>query len=116
MSDLVAGALLLVGAVLSLTAGIGLLRFPTLLSRLHLGAKPQVIGMVLTLVAVGLRTDAPLDIGILALTGLFQLVTGPVAAHMIGRGAYRSGLVRRDLLLTDELADDLADDRGQESS
>lgn len=42
----------------------------------------------------------------LVLVGVFQLFTAPVAAHMVGRAAYRAGLFRRDLLLTDELAAD----------
>ncbi|MCG5215787.1 monovalent cation/H(+) antiporter subunit G [Streptosporangium soli] len=109
MSDVVVGTLLMVGGVFSLTAGIGLLRFPDLLSRLHTGAKPQLIGLVATLVAIGVSTGAALDYGILALIAIFQIMTAPVAAHMVGRAAYRAGKVREDLLITDELSRDLAD-------
>ena len=38
--DTTALALLVVGALLSLTAAIGLLRFPDVLARLHAGTKP----------------------------------------------------------------------------
>jgi multicomponent Na+:H+ antiporter subunit G len=112
VTDFVAGALLLAGALFSLTAGIGLVRFPDLLSRLHTGAKPQVLGLLATLIAIGLSTVATIDFGILALIGIFQVMTAPVAAHMIARAAYRAGRVREDLLLTDELNRDLSGTEG----
>ena len=108
MSDLVVAVLLLVGAVFSVTAGIGLLHFPDLLSRLHTGTKPQLVGLLMVLVAVGLRIGTPFDIGILVLIGAFQLMTAPVSAHMVGRAAYRAAKVHHDLLLTDELGRDLS--------
>ena len=42
-------------------------------------------------------------VGMLVLVAAMQLLTTPVAAHMVGRAAYRTGQVREDLLLTDEL-------------
>ncbi|MDF5756025.1 monovalent cation/H(+) antiporter subunit G [Spongiactinospora sp. TRM90649] len=106
--DVLAALFLLIGAIFSLTAGIGLLRFPDLLSRLHTGAKPQVIGLIATLVAIGLSTRTPSDIGILVLVAIFQLMTAPVAAHIVGRAGYRSGRIREDLLVVDELSRDLS--------
>jgi multicomponent Na+:H+ antiporter subunit G len=38
---------------------------------------------------------------------LFQMLTAPVAAHMVGRAGYRTGKVRGDLLVVDELTADL---------
>ncbi|SDQ61607.1 monovalent cation/H(+) antiporter subunit G [Thermostaphylospora chromogena] len=108
MSDIAVAALLLSAAVLSLTAGIGLLHFPDLLSRLHTATKPQVVGLLAMLVAVGLRVEAPFAVGILVLTGLFQLITAPVAAHMTGRAAYRSKRIETGRLSRDDLAHDLS--------
>ena len=49
----------------------------------------------------------------LVLVAAMQLLTTPVAAHMVGRAAYRTGQVREDLLLTDELTTALdPDDTG----
>ncbi|MEU8659023.1 monovalent cation/H(+) antiporter subunit G [Actinoplanes philippinensis] len=104
--DAVAGVCLLGGALLSLAAGVGLLRFPDLLSRMHAATKPQVLGLLLILAGTAIRLGTAVDITTLVLVGAFQLVTAPVAAHMVGRTAYRAGLFRRDLLLTDELAPD----------
>ena len=101
--DVIAGACLLSGAVLSLAAGLGLLRFPDLLARMHSATKPQVLGLLLILTGTALRLGNVVDITTLALVGAFQLAVAPVAAHMVGRAAYRTGQFRRDLLITDEL-------------
>nr|WP_221441644.1 monovalent cation/H(+) antiporter subunit G [Jiangella mangrovi] len=97
------GACLLAGCALSLIAAIGLIRFPDLFSRMHAGTKPQVLGLLLILVGVGLRLRDWTDVGMLLAVAMFQLLTAPVAAHMIGRAAYRRGAVRQDTLLVDEL-------------
>ncbi|GAA1595380.1 monovalent cation/H(+) antiporter subunit G [Actinoplanes couchii] len=102
--DAVAGICLIGGALLSLAAGVGLLRFPDLLSRMHAATKTQVLGLLLILAGTAIRLGTVVDITTLVLVGVFQLVTAPVAAHMVGRTAYRAGLFRRDLLITDELA------------
>jgi multicomponent Na+:H+ antiporter subunit G len=104
VADILAGTCLISGALLSLAAGVGLLRFPDLLSRMHAATKPQVLGLLLILAGAALRLQNTIDITTLVLIGVFQLVTAPVAAHMIGRAVYRSGQVRADLLVIDELA------------
>jgi multicomponent Na+:H+ antiporter subunit G len=109
-TDILAGACLLCGALLSLAAGLGLLRFPDLLSRMHAATKPQVLGLLLILTGTGLRLGTVVDITTLVLVGAFQLATAPVAAHMVGRAAYRAGQFRGDLLVTDELATARKDD------
>jgi multicomponent Na+:H+ antiporter subunit G len=102
--DVLAAFCLISGALLCLAAGIALVRFPDLLSRMHATAKPQVLGLLLVLIGCGLRLRTGVDITTLILVAVFQLVTAPVAAHMVGRAAYRDGQVRSDLLLVDELA------------
>ena len=113
--DVLASALLLAGAALALAAGIGLLRFPDVLSRMHAATKPQVLGLLLILAGAGIRLYGSVDSWMLLLVGAFQLVTAPVAAHLIGRAAYRTRHIRRGahLLLVDELARDIeaGDDR-----
>lgn len=105
LADLAAGVLFLLGALLSLVAAIGLLRFPDVLTRMHSAAKPQVLGLILITVGVGLRLRDASTVALLALVVLFQLLTAPVASHMIGRAAVRGGRVRTDLLEVDELSD-----------
>jgi multicomponent Na+:H+ antiporter subunit G len=111
VADVLAAVCLLSGALLSLAAGIGLLRFPDLLSRMHAATKPQVLGLLLILAGAALRLQNTVDVTTLVLVGVFQLATAPVAAHMVGRAVYRSGQVRKDLLVVDELAEDRAEDQ-----
>jgi len=110
VADVLAGACLVSGALLSLAAGVGLLRFPDLISRMHAATKPQVLGLLLILAGTALRLRNTIDITTLILVGIFQLATAPVAAHMVGRAVYRSGQVRKNLLVVDELAESRAND------
>jgi multicomponent Na+:H+ antiporter subunit G len=102
LADVVAYACLLAGAVLCLTAGLGLVRFPDVLSRMHAGTKPQVLGVLLVMVGAAIRLDGWANAWMLLLVAAFQLLTAPVSAHLISRVAYRRRHVRRDLLLVDE--------------
>ena len=111
LADVVASACLIAGALLSLAAGVGLLRFPDLLARMHSATKPQVLGLLLILTGTALRLQNTIDVTTLVLVGLFQLATAPVSAHMVGRAVYRAGLIRPDTLVVDELADSGAEDR-----
>ncbi|WP_036377850.1 monovalent cation/H(+) antiporter subunit G [Micromonospora sp. ATCC 39149] len=105
VADWLGAGCLVAGALLSLAAGIGVLRFPDVLDRMHAATKPQVLGVMLLLAGVGLRLRTSEDLGMIALVAVFQLATAPVAAQMVGRAAYRSGGVNRSLLDADELAD-----------
>jgi multicomponent Na+:H+ antiporter subunit G len=102
--DVAAAGCLIAGAVLSLAAGVALVRFPDLLSRMHAATKPQVLGLLLVLLGCALRLRTGVDITTLLLVGVFQLTTAPVAAHMVGRAAYRGRGANHRLLVVDELA------------
>ncbi|WP_245861794.1 monovalent cation/H(+) antiporter subunit G [Compostimonas suwonensis] len=102
--DYVTAALVLLAAFLCFAAGVGLLRLPDVLSRLHAATKPQILGLMAIVVDVAFSNP---DVGTITLAIailLFQGLTAPVSAHMVGRAAYRTDHVRRDLLLRDELA------------
>ena len=101
--DVVAVVLLLAGSFLCLTAGLGLVRFPDVLTRMHSGTKPQVLGVLLIMAGGVIRLQGWSATWMLLLVAAFQLVTAPVSAHMVSRVAYRRRHVRRDLLLVDEL-------------
>lgn len=104
IGEVVASVALLLGCLLTLLASIGLLRLSDVLARMHTTAKPQVLGVLLSLVAVGLMLQRGTDIATLVAIGAFQLLTVPVAAHMVGRAAYRTGQVDRSVLAHDDLA------------
>lgn len=94
IADAVATAALFLGAVMTLTTAIGLLRLRDLFSRQHAAAKPQALGVLLIMLGVGLSLRQSSASVMLLLAAGFQLLTIPVAAHMITRAAYR-GYVRR---------------------
>ena len=102
---------LLVGALLTFIAGIGMVRFPDLLSRMHAASKPQVLGLIFVLIGLGLELLSVetnvFSVGSLILVALFQIVTIPVAGHIAARVGYRTDLIRRDLLSVDELAEQI---------
>lgn len=101
-ADAAAAICMLLGALLCLLAGIGLLRLPDVLSRMHASTKPQTFGLLLVLLGAALRLRSGVDVGTLALVGLFQILTVPVAAHMVGRAAYRAGKLDQEHLVVDE--------------
>nr|WP_256839018.1 monovalent cation/H(+) antiporter subunit G [Ornithinimicrobium sp. HY1745] len=93
VTDGIGMVLILFGALLCLTAAIGLLRFRDLLTRMHAATKPQVLGVLLVLLGVALSKESGLHIGMLLLVGVFQMLTIPVGAHMVGRAGFRTGQV-----------------------
>ena len=102
-ADVVASICLVAGCFLCLTAGLGLVRFPDVLNRMHAATKPQVLGVLLIVsaVALSLRTWEALAFGIPIV--LIQFATAPLAAHMVGRAAYRNRTTDEKNLYIDEL-------------
>ncbi|HEX4789491.1 MAG TPA: monovalent cation/H(+) antiporter subunit G [Actinospica sp.] len=97
IADDIGDVVILGGAMWSLIAGIGLLRLPDVLTRMHAATKPQVLGLLMMLLGVALRLRDANDITTLILVGLFQTWTVPVAAHMVARTArQRAGGTRSD--------------------
>ncbi|MDF2797969.1 MAG: Na+/H+ antiporter subunit [Devosia sp.] len=84
-----AALLMLLGALFSLLATVGVLRFPDLLTRMHAASKAGAVGGGLLLLAVALVSqDAA--VALRALLGiLFLLLTTPVAAHLLARVSYQ---------------------------
>lgn len=105
--DHLSGIFLVLGAFLSFVAGVGVMRFPDLLARMHAATKPQVLGLILVLLGLELRLRTGPVLFIAVLVALFQMLTSPIAAHMVGRAGYRTGKVREELLEFDDLSDDI---------
>lgn len=95
--------LVLVGAVMCFAAGVGLIRFPDVLSRLHAATKPQVLGLLAITADVAVSTPTVGNITLAIAIILFQSLTAPISAHMVARAAYRTHHVRHDLLIRDDL-------------
>lgn len=101
--DVSALVCVVLAALLSVAAGIGLMRFPDALTRLHAATKPQIFGLLLTITAVALDQRSFATLAALVPVFVFQSLTAPVAAHMVGRAAYRAGQVDDATMVIDEL-------------
>ncbi|GAA3200869.1 monovalent cation/H(+) antiporter subunit G [Microbacterium terregens] len=97
--------LILFGALLCLTAAIGLLRWRDVPTRLHAATKPQVLGLMLICLAIALSLRSWPVVAFLIPVVLIQFATAPLSAHMVSRQAYRNGTVDERALLVDELAE-----------
>lgn len=101
--DLTAATLVFFAAMLSVAAGIGLLRFTDALSRLHAATKPQIFGLLLIIAAIALDQRSFATLFGLIPVFVLQCLTAPIAAHMVGRAAYRTGQLDSESLVLDEL-------------
>lgn len=100
--NVVAGIFMITGSLLTMIGGIGVIRFRDLMSRVHAAAKAPTLGLML--VALG----AAIEIGTfdaavaLVLVVVLQLLTSPVATHVLARASY--GQVDIELDGDDDLA------------
>ena len=102
MREVITCALLLAGAFFSMVAAIGVWRMPDLLTRMHAATKAGAVGVTAIVMGVMVHFgDLAVNTrGLLIIA--FILLTAPVAGHMIGRAAYRSGVELWDRTRVDE--------------
>lgn len=101
--EMVCGVLILIGSIFALGAAVGVVRMPDVYIRMHAATKAGTLGSGLILLAVGLSSG---DFGVLvrALAAVvFLIITAPVAAHLLGRAAYISGVKTWEGTVLDEL-------------
>jgi multicomponent Na+:H+ antiporter subunit G len=105
LTDVVASVSILLGVALFVVAGIGLHRFDDVYARMHVATKPSTLGLLLVLAGAGLRVQQGGDIAKLALVAGLQLITAPMAAHIIGRAAHRARVPMSPTVTADDLAE-----------
>ncbi len=89
--------LMLGGALFSLIAAIGVLRFPDLFTRMHAASKAGTVGSGLILVALAVHSgQSAVWVKVLATLGFFVL-TSPLSAHLLAKAARRAGAFVRNL-------------------
>ncbi len=85
MKEIVAVLFMLFGAFFILVAGIGLLRFKDLYSRMHATTKATSFGLLLIIIGVSLF----FNVGVVWLKALLVIIfiylTAPLAAHSIAK-------------------------------
>ena len=89
VAEVLTGVFALAGAALIALAGFGVVRLPDLYARMHAATKASTLGIALIAVAGAVGIDGAAPKVLLAAVAIF--VTAPSAAHLVGRGAYRSG-------------------------
>ena len=105
ITTFVAVVLAFIGAVFLLLAGVGIVRLPDLYCRASATTKAATLGVGCLLVSSAMHfDDMQVTTRVLA-TIAFLLLTAPVAAHVIARAAYRTGVPLWPGTFQDELRD-----------
>lgn len=103
---------LLVGALFTLLAAVGVLRLPDLFTRMQSSTKSATLGVACMMMAA-LTHFGDLAVGARALLIIAALfLTAPVAAHAIGRAAYLRGVELWEGTMFDELREHREEARG----
>ena len=110
--DIIIYIFLGLGVFFNVLAGVGLLRFPDVYTRLHAGTKCTTFGSIFiigSVVLIGLKTwwfNNDTNGSVLAIHSAFALIaillTNPVGAHAIARAAHKSGVMPAQAVI-DEL-------------
>ncbi|MGI8308322.1 monovalent cation/H(+) antiporter subunit G [Saccharopolyspora sp. ASAGF58] len=108
--DVFSAVCLIGGALSCLFGAIGVLSFPDVTARLQAATKPQTLGLILILIGTAVQLDFIYASGLI-LVGLFQMLTAPVLAQLVGRAAYRADSIDRETLVVDELGDRIERER-----
>ena len=94
MNDILTATLILTGALLMLTAAIGVVRLPDVLCRLHAVAKALTLGIFLMLLGLWVHMGEKQATLKILLAIFFQVVTIPVASHLVALLALQKNLPR----------------------
>lgn len=116
MTEYLTGLLMLIGSGFCLVAALGIARLPDTLTRMHAATKAGTLGAGLLIGAEALFYNE-LGIFLRATCAVaLLLLTAPVAAHLIGRASYRSGVTPSDRLWIDELKNEAEGRDGSDRS
>jgi multicomponent Na+:H+ antiporter subunit G len=112
--DIIIYVFLGIGVFFNVLAGVGLLRFPDVYTRLHAGTKCTTFGSIFiigSVILIGLKSwwfSNDTNGSVLAIHSAFALIaillTNPVGAHAIARAAHRSGVMPA-MAIVDDLKD-----------
>lgn len=97
------GVLVIVGALFTLAAAVGVLRLPDLYTRMHAASKAGTMGACVMLLALAVSAG---DVAIVAraLAGVvFFLLTVPISSHLLARAAHAAGYPLSDVTVRDDL-------------
>jgi multicomponent Na+:H+ antiporter subunit G len=103
MAEIIAKGLLLVGALFTFIAALGVIRMPDLFMRMHANTKSATLGVGFIMLGVAIYfSEITITTRSLAVI-LFLLVTAPISSHLLARAAYFSGIPLWEQTLSDDL-------------
>jgi multicomponent Na+:H+ antiporter subunit G len=102
--QIIGASMVLLGAIVSLIAAIGLLRMPDSFLRVQVGTKASTAGVAL--IMLGLALIIPSWFGKLFVILLFVMMTNPVSSNVLMRAAHRNGHPMSSKSVVDHLAED----------
>lgn len=105
MRDIIVAIFILLGSGFVLVSALGLLRMPDIYMRMHAATKAGTLGTGLMLVALAVFFGDLGGVVEASTVFIFLLLTAPVAAHVIGRAAYLSGVKLWERTQMDEFAE-----------
>ncbi len=89
--EILIGTMLVLGALFSLVASIGLIRLKDIYMRMHAASKAGTLGSGVMLLALALHASDP-GIFTRAVAGVvFFLLTAPISAHLLAKASYAAG-------------------------
>lgn len=92
MIEILTGILVLAGGIFAVIGGLGVVRLPDVLIRMHASTKIGTLSCGLIVIAAAVHFgDGDITIRAVAIV-LFLLLTAPIGAHMIGRAAVNTGV------------------------
>lgn len=111
------GLVIVFGSIMGLLSVLGLIRFPDVYLRSHAATKSATLGVLFILAGIFLyflfyleHASAKLLLGI-----VFVFITSPVAGHLNGRAAHRSGVALWKKSIRDDLGNIHVPERKKES-
>ncbi|MNB67278.1 Na(+)/H(+) antiporter subunit G [compost metagenome] len=116
--ELLAAVLVLIGAVICGISAFGLVRLPDVYLRSHAATKSATLGVVGVLAGAFILdwiSSGTASFKLLLVIG-FVFITSPVAGHLNGRAAYRSGVPLWENSVRDELKPVLAQSEPEQTA
>ena len=95
--DQLATALLPIGSIFLIIGGIGLMRFPDFLTRIHAAGVCETLGTFTILIGLMMLGGGWLVTVKLGLIFLFLAVTNPVSSHALCHAALHDGTIREHI-------------------
>lgn len=101
--EVMVAALMLLGSLAVLVAGVGIVRMPDLFTRMQATSKAATLGAILVLLATAIAFAELAIVVRSAVVVIFLALTAPIGAHMLARAGYLAGARMKDPHAVDEL-------------